>query len=120
MVVRFENGAIGGIGGGCTSDRRITREYLDLHFTKGVAQISGPLDQPYNLRMLMRDEVSPVEFNYEGSDGIREEIKHFIDCVQQDKTPISSGTDGKKALDIALAAIESIRQHTIIAIGGSH
>jgi predicted dehydrogenase len=119
MVVRFENGAIGGIGGGCTSDQRITREYLDLHFTKGVAQISGLLDQPYNLRMLMRDEDSPRDFNYEGSDGIHEEIKHFIECVQEDKTPISSGTDGKKALEIALAAIDSIRTQNIVTIGGS-
>jgi myo-inositol 2-dehydrogenase/D-chiro-inositol 1-dehydrogenase len=116
MVVRFENGAIGGIGGGCTSDRRITREYLDLHFTQGVAQISGLLDQPDHLRLLMRNEVAPKEFSYEGSDGIREEIKHFIECVQKDKTPLSSGTDGKKALEIALAALDSIRTHQIVTV----
>jgi predicted dehydrogenase len=119
MVIRFKNGAIGGIGGGCTSDQRITREYLDLHFTNGVAQVSGMLDQPYNLRMLMRADQAPEEYTYEGSDGIHEEIKHFIECVQEDKTPISTGTDGKMALEIALAAIESIRNHTIVAIEGS-
>jgi len=45
-VARFVNGAIGCIGGGCTSEERVTREYLDLHFEKGIAQVSGNLDQP--------------------------------------------------------------------------
>jgi UDP-N-acetylglucosamine 3-dehydrogenase len=116
MVVRFENGAIGGIGGGCTSEQRVTREYLDMHFKKGIVQISGQLDQPYDLRILMRDEPLPEEHHYEGSDGVREEIRHFIDCVQNDKEPISTGTDGKKALEIALAAIESIRKHSVVTL----
>jgi len=45
LVARFVNGAIGCIGGGCTSEERVTREYLDLHFEKGIAQVSGNLDQ---------------------------------------------------------------------------
>ena len=114
MVARFANGAIGGIGGGCTSEQRVTREYLDMHFEKGIVQISGKLDQPYDLRILMRDEPLPEEHSYEGSDGIREEIKHFIECVQEDREPACTGTDGKKALEIALAAIESIQKHTIV------
>ena len=61
MVARFENGAIGGIGGGCTSEQRVTREYLDMHFENGIVQISGKLDQPYNLRILMRDDPLPEE-----------------------------------------------------------
>ncbi len=50
LVARFQNGAIAGIGGGCTSEQRVTREYLDMHFEKGIVQISGNLDQPYNLQ----------------------------------------------------------------------
>jgi predicted dehydrogenase len=117
MVARFVNGAIGSIGGGCTSEERVTRENLDLHFEKGIAQVSGRVDQPFNLRILMRNEELPRDFNYEGSDGVREEIQHFIECVQEDKTPISTGVDGKKALEIALAVIESIRNHKIVTLG---
>ena len=94
----------------------MTREYLDMHFENAIVQVSGMLDQPYNLRILMRDEPLPEEHCYEGSDGIREEIKHFIDCVQGDKEPQSTGTDGKKALEIALAAIQSIQTRTIISL----
>jgi predicted dehydrogenase len=114
IVARFENGAIGGIGGGCTSEQRVTREYLDMHFENGIVQISGKLDQPFDLRILMRDQPLPEDHHYEGSDGVREEIKHFIECVQNDKEPASTGTDGKKALEIALAVIQSIREHKIV------
>lgn len=116
MVVRFANGAIGGIGGGCTSEQRVTREYLDMHFENGIVQVSGELDQPYHLRTLMRSDPLPEEHHYEGSDGVREEIRHFIECVQQNKEPASTGTDGRKALEIALTAIESIQKHTIMKI----
>ena len=46
FTLRFKNGAIAAIGGGCTSDQRISREYLDIHYEKGLAQISGKLDYP--------------------------------------------------------------------------
>ncbi len=114
IVARFKNGAIGGIGGGCTSDQRITREYLDMHFEKAITQVSGMLDQPYKLRILMREESAQEEHEYDGSDGIREEVRHFIECVRENKEPASSGMDGRKALEIALATIESIRTHQII------
>jgi myo-inositol 2-dehydrogenase/D-chiro-inositol 1-dehydrogenase len=117
MVARFENGAIGGIGGGCTSEQRVTREYLDMHFERGIVQISGKLDQPYDLRILMRDEARAEEHHFEGSDGISEEIRRFIQCVQEDRQPACTGTDGRKALEIALTAIDSIRTHAVMTIG---
>jgi len=117
VVIRFENGAIGGIGGGCTSDQRVTREYLDMHFKKGIAQVSGMLDQPYDLRIFMRAEGIPEEHHYEGSDGIREEIRHFVDCAALNREPLSTGVDGRKALEIALCCIDSIRNRRIVTIG---
>lgn len=114
LVARFDNGAIGGIGGGCTSEQRVTREYLDMHFENGIVQVSGKLDQPYNLRILMREDPLPEDYYFEGSDGIREEVRHFVGCIRDSTEPLCTGTDGKKALEIALATIESIREHHII------
>jgi len=116
FTLRFKNGAIGAIGGGCTSDRRISQEYLDMHFENGIAQIYGKLDWPVNLRFLIREEEN-VEFHkFEGSDGVREEINHFIDCIQNNKEPISNGVDGKKALEVALGVIKSIEENKVINI----
>ena len=60
------------------------------------------------------NEPLPEQHFFEGSDGVREEVSHFIHCVQGDQQPISTGTDGKKALEIALATIDSICKHTVI------
>ncbi len=106
---RFRNGAIGGLGGGCTSDRRISKEYLDIHYEHGVAQVSGRLDHPYHLSILMRDGESVEQYFFDGSDGVAEEVRHFIECVERNEQPLCTGTDGKRAVQIALAIIESIR-----------
>jgi len=116
FVLRFKNGAIGAIGGGCTSDPRISQEYLDIHFENGVVQIYGKFDWPTNLRLIMRNEEN-AEFHYfEGSDGVREEIAHFIECVENNKEPISGGLDGKKATEIALNVIKSIREGIVVEL----
>ena len=114
FTIRFKNGAIGAIGGGCTSDSRISQEYLDMHFENGVANIYGKLDFPFNLRLLMREEENLEYHKFEGSDGVREEIAHFIDCIVNDREPISTGEDGRKALEVALNVIKSIRENKVV------
>jgi len=37
------------------------------------------------------------------------EIDHFVDCVEQKKTPLASFSDGREALRLAEAALESMR-----------
>lgn len=117
FTLRFTNGAIGAIGGGCTSDKRISREYLDIHFENGVVQIFGMLDCPFNLRVLWRENGAVEEHIFEGSDGVREEIRHFIDCIQKDREPMVTGEDGRKDLEVALAVISSIRENKVIHVG---
>lgn len=116
FTMRFTNGAIAAIGGGCTSDQRISREYLDIHFENGLAQIGGQLDYPFNLRLLWRDEDEVEEHVFEGSDGVTEEVRHFIQCVRENKKPLCDGTEGKKSLQVALAVLESIEKNKSINI----
>jgi predicted dehydrogenase len=116
IALRFCNGAIGGLGGGCTSDRRISKEYLDIHYEHGIAQISGRLDQPYHLSLLLRDATGVEQYFFDGSDGVAEEVQHFVECVQRGEQPLCTGSDGRKAVQVALAIIESIRCGSPIAI----
>ncbi|MEW6156867.1 MAG: Gfo/Idh/MocA family oxidoreductase [Verrucomicrobiota bacterium] len=41
--------------------------------------------------------------------GYPQELRHFIECVREDKTPIVTGEDGRAVLEIMLAAYESAR-----------
>jgi predicted dehydrogenase len=38
------------------------------------------------------------------------ELEHFVDCIIHNKTPLITGTDAKKALEIALAATKSCQK----------
>lgn len=38
------------------------------------------------------------------------EDKHFVDCIINDKDPIASGEDGRKALEAVLAATKSLTE----------
>lgn len=113
---RFTNGAIAGLGGGCTSEEKVSREYMDIHFRNGVAQVWGYLDHPYNLRVFMRDSNMVEEHCFDKSDGVKEEIRHFIECIEENKEPLASGIDGREAVRVALKMIESIRINKIIEL----
>jgi len=40
---------------------------------------------------------------------LREELRHFVTCVLEDKTPVVGGADGRAATAVALAIEESLR-----------
>jgi len=45
----------------------------------------------------------------EGGEPIRTELQHFIDCINNDKTPVSDGVSGLRVVKILEAAQSSIR-----------
>jgi UDP-N-acetylglucosamine 3-dehydrogenase len=47
---------------------------------------------------------------------LKVELEHFAECVVEKKTPMITGEDGYKALEIALAAIESSAKNTVVKI----
>jgi predicted dehydrogenase len=48
--------------------------------------------------------------------GFPQEMRHFIDCVQQDLTPNETGEDGKAVLEAIYAAYESALSGTKVAL----
>lgn len=47
---------------------------------------------------------------------LKAELKHFAECVLEDKKPMITGEDGYKALQIALAAMESSAKNTVVKL----
>jgi UDP-N-acetylglucosamine 3-dehydrogenase len=45
----------------------------------------------------------------EKSEPLKNELQYFIHCLSKNKQPSPSGEDGKYALEVATAAIESFR-----------
>ena len=44
------------------------------------------------------------------------ELRHFLDCVRGNEMPIVSGDDGRRVLEIALAAKQSSREQRVVEI----
>jgi UDP-N-acetylglucosamine 3-dehydrogenase len=51
-----------------------------------------------------------MEPQFERDEPLRLELKHFIECIEQDKQPLVSGKDGLKTLKIALEAENKIHK----------
>jgi UDP-N-acetylglucosamine 3-dehydrogenase len=52
----------------------------------------------------------------EQKEPLRNELEYFIDCINNGKQPNPSGTDGKHALKVSLAAINSYKEAKMIDI----
>jgi myo-inositol 2-dehydrogenase / D-chiro-inositol 1-dehydrogenase len=48
--------------------------------------------------------------------GFHAEMAHFVDCVQNDRTPLVTGEDGKVVLEVIFAAYESARTGRKVAL----
>jgi UDP-N-acetylglucosamine 3-dehydrogenase len=47
---------------------------------------------------------------------LKAELKHFAECVTEKKKPMITGEDGYKALEIALASMESSAKNTVVKL----
>ena len=50
------------------------------------------------------------------SEPLKQELQHFSDCILNKKTPITTGLDGIKALQIATAALKSSKENRVIKL----
>jgi len=56
---------------------------------------------------------------FEKNDMFLDELRHFISCVENDTEPAVTGIDGKRALEIGLAILESSRRGQSVAISAA-
>lgn len=52
----------------------------------------------------------------EKSEPLKNELKHFIDCITTGKAPETPGEDGKHALEVAMAAIRFYKEEKLIEL----
>jgi len=79
--------------------------------SKGIAEVNYIEE---TLRIFDKEWVRDAKIEKE--EPLKLELLHFIDCVQHDKKPLVSGEDGKHALEVALAAVESARTGKVCEI----
>jgi predicted dehydrogenase len=80
------------------------RKVMTMHLKKGQFRKNG----------MPKQEVEVNSFP-EG-DALNLEILHFVDNVQNRTTPLVSGQEGRRALDVALQVIKQIKDHQKLGV----
>lgn len=83
------------------------------------SEVPKSIDQEkYGIFCLLRKEGKKEWIKYRKNDMFFDEIFHFVSCIKRSKKPKVSGKDGKRALRIGLAILQSGSIHLPVEIRG--
>ena len=108
-TVKFESGALGNISGVCPCDYGYDSR-VEIIGKKGIMQI-GQMQGEAIVVCIDRDHglVTPIfrrwpdRFRW----GYIQELEHFVECIQQQRSPKVTGEDGRWAVAMVLAGTRS-------------
>jgi len=101
MCLEFANGAIGAMGS--SQVYPIGWYELGVGGTEGAMKISGGITAV----ILRKHDGASETIELESNNAFVEEISHFFDCVRNAKQPSVSGMDGRRSLEVVMAAFKS-------------
>lgn len=115
-LIKFRNGTVASLEVSWILPASFSKR-LDARFdavgTEGAIYVdgSGQAVEVYHTDVSVCPDVMyapEVRGKYTGI--LRDEIEHFIECVQQNKTPAVTGRDGKAAVEVVCAIAESVEK----------
>jgi len=112
----FKNGGLGNI----ENSRRSGYGYdtrIEIVGSKGTLQIGYLRNRWFfvlNKSGVSYDVVPSSQERF--SEAFVREIQHFVDCIIENKIPLVTEIDGKKALEIALAATKSCKESRPVSL----
>jgi predicted dehydrogenase len=110
VSLRLENGTLGIIEGGCPVDYGYDAR-AEVLGSEGVILVGELQDRAVTT---CTKQAGVVTSNFRSwrnrfRDAYIAEARHFVECILQDRDPLVTGHDGRKAVEAVLAANESIR-----------
>ena len=109
ITLNFDSGSSGVIDTNWLTPHKVRN--LTVIGSQGIAEVDC-IDE--TLRIFDQEWIRDAKIGKE--EPLKLELLHFIDCVQHDKKPLVSGEDGRHALEVALAAVESARTGKVMPI----
>jgi len=125
-TLKFANGGLGIFGFSTTTTSPWTEE-LQLFGTKGSIFVDFLASNPLRVFSTVRrssnradwwSRYGDVSWEYPFvehsttewvTSSMRREVQHFVDCILNNKEPLVTGEDGKKAVELCLRAYESAK-----------
>jgi myo-inositol 2-dehydrogenase / D-chiro-inositol 1-dehydrogenase len=107
LLMRFESGTTG--QGTFTWGAKWSKTIIDstVYGTEGILG----LDLANRQTFLDNGKEREVWTSPTNEYGHENEIKHFLDCIKEDRTPITDGVEETKTLRLIMAAYQSIREN---------
>ena len=120
VMFRFDNGAIGEVDGTCPChygyDARV-----EILCEKGVLFV-GTVEQKGCTQVTVDGTVvgrAVESWRFLFRDAYLAEMEHFVACVREDRRPKVTGTDGLKAVEMVLAANQSLCDRAPVELASS-
>ncbi len=102
ITLIFDNGSSGVIDTNWLTPHKVRN--LTVIGSKGIAELNY-IEQ--TLRIFDKEWIRDAKI--EKKEPLEIELRHFVDCVLNNREPLVSGKEGEHALEVALAAVESAR-----------
>ena len=116
-VLKTESGAIGTLTASWAYQPESDNSTV-IYGEKGILRIEDDpefsLIAQYVNGEVVKYELGHIQSNDDGGQFNSHVIENFVDCIINDKEPLISGEEGKKSLEVILAAIESAETKTIV------
>ena len=127
ILLHFRNGITGFIEVNWLTPTKVRR--LSLTCSKGVVEAdymnqtvqfstSVPTEVDLSNAFQMPQEYDIKLVSLKKQEPLRNELRDFLDAVIEKRRPLVTGEDGLRALELALAALESMEQGRKVEIGG--
>ena len=106
--ITFTNGCVANV----TASRVSNKAERKLRLFQENAYFSADLGK-HSLSIYKKEnnEIKAINNDFEKSDALHTEIKHFIECIQNNTQPLVSGIDGLRALTTANQIANTIQIH---------
>ena len=114
LNIRFESGAIGSVH--LDFIQRTPFRQCRVIGTDGTLQWDAIAGDVSIVRAGAEWQQLPAESAADRNQMYLDELSHFLDCIQNGTQPIVTGSDGARALRLALAAEESSRSGETVAL----
>ena len=107
--ITFENDCVANV----TASRVSDKSERKLRLFQTNAYFSCDLGN-HSLKAYTRQagEIKPESFSFEKQDALLAEVTHFLQCIENNSTPLVSGIDGLRALKTAHEIASNMKIHT--------
>jgi len=109
ITLTFENEVSGIVETNRLTPHKTRR--LNVVGTEGIAELDYLRQE-----LMIYNEEWVRKAKVEKKEPLRNELEHFIECVEKRKKPLISGTDGFQVLKVAVKALESALKDKVIRI----